>query len=394
MGQYAKITPEGTKDYLFEECVARATVQRQLTEVFERYGYVPVTTPHLEFYDVFRRPSADWLSEKLYSVTDSRGRLLVMRPDSTLPIARIAATRLQHAALPLRLCYHQSVFRRAQLYSGNNDETMQSGVELIGAQGLRADLEILSCAVQALQACDAAEFRIELGHAGVFNLLAEGLGADDELKQRLADAIEAKNLPALEDLLTPYSGAAAETLRRLPGLFGGGEVLAGVRTLFKSKALRAALDYLTALYDALAALGLQEVVDIDLGLVHGHNYYTGLVFRGYMQSSGHTVLSGGRYDALLAEFGRPAPAAGFGLVIDPLAEALLERRAVPQALVPDELVYGEAGNEAAALLYAKEQRAAGLRCEIAMQGTREEAAAYADARGIVKMTVVGDSALS
>ena len=391
MRQYAKITPQGTKDYLFEECYARTEAQRTLTGVFERYGYAPVATPHLEFHDVFRRASADWLADRLYSATDSRGRLLVLRPDSTLPIARVAATRLQDAALPLRLYYHQSVFRRSRFYSGNGDETMQSGVELLGAAGLRADLEILACAAEALRAC-GANFCIELGHADIFKCLAEGLGANDDVRDGLVACIESKNLPALQELLAPYGETATvKALLELPRLFGGAEVLVRAKALFKGAAARKALAYLTELFAALEALGLHECIDIDLGLVHGQQYYTGLVFRGYMEGSGKTVLSGGRYDGLLAEFGRPAAAVGFGIELDFLAKAMLESGRAEALPKPEALIFGEAGYEAAALARAQAMRAEGAKCLCSAEGSLEEAVNFAKEQGIPRVIVVDEN---
>ncbi|MDR3314714.1 MAG: ATP phosphoribosyltransferase regulatory subunit [Oscillospiraceae bacterium] len=389
MKRYAKITPEGTKDSLFAECAAQAAVQGKLTQVFESYGYAPVMTPHLEFQDVFLRQSADWLAERLYHATDSTGHLLVLRPDNTLPIARVAATRLREAAFPLRLYTHQSVFRRSRFYSGRNDEIRQSGVELLGAQGLRADLEILLCAVDALRACESPRFRLELGHAGVFRSLADALQPDEDTRAALVRCIETKNYPALEALLAPLGGSdEAEALRQLPRLFGGAEVLAKAEKLFRGTQAGAALLYLQRLYAALQALDLQDVIDIDLGLVHGQDYYTGFVFRGYMEGSGVTLLSGGRYDGLLAEFGRPAAAVGFAVGSEPLAEALLESGKVPAQPAPDVLIFAPAGLEATALAHMAQRRGEGLRCELAMVETMEEARQYARRCGIAKIAVV------
>ena len=112
MKNYAKLTPEGTRDYLFEESDARRTVERRLSDLFKAHGYRRIITPTYEFFDVFNRESAGALPEAMYSMTDAYGRLLVLRPDSTLPIARVAATRLQGASLPIRLYYDQNVFTR------------------------------------------------------------------------------------------------------------------------------------------------------------------------------------------------------------------------------------------------------------------------------------------
>ncbi len=388
MKRYEKITPEGTKDSLFAECVAQEAVQGKLTQVFESYGYAPVMTPHLEFQDLFLRPSAAWLSERLYHTTDSNGHLLVLRPDNTLPIARVAVTRLREAELPLRLYTHQSVFRRTRSYSGGNDEIHQSGVELLGAQGLRADLEILLCAVDALRTCGCPRFRLELGHAEIFRTLADALNPDEETRAALVRCIETKNYPALEVLLQPFVSAEASALRQLPRLFGGGEVLGKATALFRGTKAAESLDYLKQLYNALEALHLEDVIDIDLGLVHGQDYYTGLVFRGYIEGSGVTPLSGGRYDGLLAELGRPAAAVGFAVRAEPLAEALLNSEGAPQIPAPALLVFAPPGLEAPALRHIAERRAEGLRCELAMVDTMEEARQYARRRGITKIAVV------
>ena len=104
MRNYDLITPEGTKDLLFGECIVRRDVERTLMELFRSRGYSEVITPGLEFYDVFNLKSRYFHQENLYKLTDSKGRLLVMRPDSTMPIARVVATRLRDAVLPLMLC--------------------------------------------------------------------------------------------------------------------------------------------------------------------------------------------------------------------------------------------------------------------------------------------------
>ena len=111
MRKYDLITPEGTKDFLFEECYVRREIEQNLHDLFHSKGYSELTTPGLEFFDVFQSESGHYPQERLYKLTDSKGRLLVLRPESTMPIARVTATRLRDASLPLRLCYTQSVYR-------------------------------------------------------------------------------------------------------------------------------------------------------------------------------------------------------------------------------------------------------------------------------------------
>lgn len=387
--RYARATPEGTRDLLFEECAARREVEGRLSGLFKARGYNRVITPALEFFDVFDRESAGMPLETLYNVTDSQGRLMVLRPDNTLPIARIAATRLRDEAIPLRLFYAQNVFRRNPGLTGRRDETAQSGIELIGASGLRADLEILTTAVDALEQCGAPDFRIEIGHAGFSSALFQALEADDALREEIVELTEMKNYAALNDALDQVGETqAARAVRRLPRLFGGEEVLDEAASLYDGEKAVESLEYLRSIYRLLMQLGLQNQVNIDLGLVHRGNYYTGAVFRGYIEGSGVTVLSGGRYDGLLGEFGAPMPATGFGVEVDALACAMCERgdSAAPKAA--DVLVFGIDGCEVRALSYARALNAQGLVCENCVLDSSEAARAYAARKGITRLDVV------
>ncbi len=387
--RYERATPEGTRDLLFEECAARREVESTLSRLFKARGYNRVITPTLEFFDVFDRESAGMPLETLYNVTDARGRLMVLRPDNTLPIARIAATRLRDETIPLRLFYSQNVFRRNPGLTGRRDESAQSGIELIGASGLRADLEILTTAVDALEQCGAPDFRIEIGHAGFSSALFQALEADETLREEIAELIEMKNYAALNDALDQAGDTqAARAIRRLPRLFGGEEVLDEAAALYDDQRALEPLSYLRNIYRLLMQLGLQNKVNIDLGLVHRGNYYTGVVFRGYIEGLGVTVLSGGRYDGLLGEFGSPMPATGFGVEVDALACAMCARGDAAAPKAADVLVFGVDGYEVRALSYARSLNEQGLVCENCVLDSAEAARDYAARKGIGRLDVV------
>lgn len=162
MKRLYQVTPEGTKDYLFHDCAARRQVTQTLSTLFSLRGYQEVMTPTLEYYDMFSSGASGIPQEMLYKTTDLRGRLLCMRPDSTMPIARLVGARLKDAVTPIRLFYSQNVFRVSPVMSGRNDEIMQSGIELIGAAGKRADLEVIVTAIEAIEAFGIHNYRIEL----------------------------------------------------------------------------------------------------------------------------------------------------------------------------------------------------------------------------------------
>ena len=200
MRTYNKVTPEGTKDLLFEECLIHRAVERKLTAVFAARGFHEVVTPGMEFMDVFDPEVSGIAPEIMYKMSDRRGRLIVMRPDSTMPIARLAATRLQKEEKPLRLYYTQRIYRNHPNLTGRSDEVLQAGVELLGAGGKRADLEAICTAVESLSSC-TPDFRLELGHAGFFRAIADGLPITADQREEIRSLIESKNYAALESLL-------------------------------------------------------------------------------------------------------------------------------------------------------------------------------------------------
>ena len=307
-------TPEGTRDRLFSECLERRQVQSVLVELFRRRGYTEVITPEVEFYDLFVQSGNPIPQEAMLKIIDRSGQIMVMRPDCTAPIARVAATKLKTQPLPQRLYYDQTVFRDRTAHAGGSREIAQCGVEMIGAVGDKADLEMVALAVDALRCCGLAQFHIELGHAGFYRTLAGRMEMGPDEMERLRGAIEGKNFALLNDLLEPYQDQkACAALRRLPYLFGGVEVLDEARALAGPCD---SLDRLGWLYGELSAAGYGDHVRFDLGLVHQLDYYTGLVFRGYAEGVGATVLSGGRYDGLMEQFGRKAEAIGFAVDVD------------------------------------------------------------------------------
>ena len=354
----SKITPEGTRDLLFEECRARREVQARLCKVFTLRGYREVTTPGLEYFDVFNLPGAAIPQQEMYKCTDNHGRLVVFRPDSTLPIARMAASRLQGRKRPLRFFYSQTIYRNRPDLSGRSDESAQMGIELMGAGGLRADLEVIAAAVAALSAC-VPDFRVEIGHARFFQALADQLPLTDGEKEALRDTI-----------------------------FGGEEALKDAERWFQDGETQEILDYLKRLYQALGELGLGGRLMVDLGLVQRNDYYTGVVFSAYVHQRGDAVLMGGRYDSLCEKFGDPMPAVGFSLDLDAVADlqaAALEGEEAVQALV-----YGEPGYEIQGQRLVNALAGQGVLCESSLFQSQEETLRYAKENNIPRVFLVGE----
>ncbi len=389
MRRYDLITPEGTRDYLFEECYVKRAAEAEIHAIFKRMGYAELITPGLEFYDVFDLNSRYFPQEELYKLTDSKGRLLVLRPDSTMPIARVVATRLKDAMLPLRLFYNQPVYRFEPSLKGRSDEIVQTGIELIGSASRMADVEIISAAVSVLSSV-GVNYSLELGDVGIFRELMHSLNATPAQKEEIRSLIEEKNYPALNDLLDHMGdNRITKALKKLPTLFGGEEVFDKAAALFQDARIEMLLQQLKELYLEICELNQNGKITVDLGLVNKTDYYTGLVIKGYLEGCGEEVLSGGRYDKLLSEFGYDIPAVGMAVNVDAVASAAA-KLCKPQLPTPDVLVAAADGYEAQAVAVAEKFRREGRIVEHALFSDMELVHEYARDKNIGKIIIVSE----
>lgn len=388
MKKNLKITPEGTKDYLFKECTAVDYVCKKIQKVFENHQFHRVITPALEYYDLFSTESSGISAESMFKTTDNSGKIVVVRPDSTLPIARLVSTRMQNEVLPVRLYYNQAVYRNNPSLTGRSNEIMQMGVELIGSKGKRADLEVITTAIQSLKAvCD--DFRIEVGHSVLFASLVDSLNIDEDLKERIKDSIENKNYSALNFILdTLEQNDTVKAIRTFPSLFGGEEVFEKAEKLIKLPKALEALDYLKSLYKDLCKLDMEDKIIVDLGLVQQNEYYSGIVFTGYAIGYGDAILSGGRYDDIFSDFNNNMGASGFAININHLAE---EARYRSKSNVPEVLVFAKSDNDIMkAILYTEELVKSGVRAQFSDLSDEDEAREFALKLGIKKFEIIGD----
>ncbi len=389
MKNYDLITPEGTKDYLFDESIIIRNVENTLVELFKSCGYSEIITPGLEFYDVFNLNSRYFPQENLYKLTDSKGRLIVVRPDITIPIARVVATRLRDAMLPLKLFYNQTVYRTEPALKGRSDEIVQTGIELIGSQLKMADLEVISTAVTALKSF-GMEFSLEIGNIGIFKELVNKLEVTDNVKENIRCLIETKNFPALNDLLDSLgNNSVIYALKKLPALFGGEEVFEKAEEIMPDENIKKILEDLRDIYHDVSRLcGDEGSITVDLGLVNETDYYTDLIIKGYLQGYGDEVLSGGRYDKLISEFGYDVPAIGFAVNVNAVAKLIEKNGIIPAMPRIDAIVYAENGFEVNAIKTAQSLREQGLTVETALFDDIETVRSYAIERQIPRVIVV------
>jgi len=326
MNNWKRHIPEGSRDILFEDCSNKVDIINVLRKLYIGSGFLEVISPTLEFYDVFQGDNLSIEQEKMYKLFDNTGKILVLRPDMTMPIARIVATKLKDSLYPLRICYSGNIFRKNENWEGKVSETTQSGIEVIGSESPKVDAEVIITAIQALLAIGVKKFELEIGQAEFFKGLIEDIDLDEEEMENLRMLVENKNFGALREFIEEKEAVLGnknlEALKKLPELFGGIEILDDARLLTKNKKAQGAIDTIENIYKRIECVGLGDYISIDLGMVQHIDYYTGITFRGYSSKVGTTIISGGRYDNLISKFGTAMPAVGFAINVDNILSVL------------------------------------------------------------------------
>jgi ATP phosphoribosyltransferase regulatory subunit len=321
--------PGGMRYYFGREARLRRAVETAAMSVFDGWGFEEIATPSVDYYALFERGMGHVEARRAFRFADTDGRLLALRPDITSSVARAAATLFAGAPRPLRFCYAASVFRQLPHSRAEwRRQGRQLGCELIGAGRADADVEVLAIAAEVLERLGlGGSYRVTLNHVGVFNGVAEQLGLSPEAREEMRQLVDARDAGALGEFLKTLgrSDATAERAARLARLSAGRALPEGARDIFSNERSRAALDELEHLLSAVETLGLGEGFSVDLSDVSGLDYYTGLVFKVYVEGAGARVGGGGRYDDLTANFGRREPAIGFVLDLDALTDILSRR---------------------------------------------------------------------
>jgi ATP phosphoribosyltransferase regulatory subunit len=352
--------PPGVRDLLPAEAGTKREIETKFAQLVHAWGYQEVSTPIYEYYEnILVKESSQ--EDKLFKFLDRNGHLLVLRPDMTLPIARLAATGLKTETLPLRLFYTGHAFLYESPQAGRQREFYQAGVEILGDSSADADAETVILAVKSLLAVGIQEFQISLGHVGIFHGLADDLGLPVVEKEELKTAIGNKDFVLLRELLSRFMIAPADQSRLLKvlNLRGSAKVLVEARQLIGGGRAQSALDNLEEIYAVLQAYGVESQVALDFGLLRELDYYTGAVFEGYTGSIGFPLCGGGRYDNLTGQFGHDLPATGFALGVDKLMLVLDRQGALNREVCCDYLIRYTREQRSEAVRQASELRQAG-----------------------------------
>ena len=265
MNRFKRRLPEGVQDYMPGECGIKREIEAKLAEVFYSEGFDMVEPPSFEYYDVFSSGVGSYFQEDMIKFFDLAGRILVLRPDLTVPIARMVSTYAEDEG-ELRLSYIGNAYAQAAYNMGQRAEFSQAGIELIGREDTGADAETVALAIRSILAVGIEDFKLDIGHVGLFNGIIKEAGIDEETAERIRSLIDAKNTVELEFMLTK-AGIAEEYAKRLlalPELFGGEETFERARQISCSSECDAAIADLEEIYGLLCDFGYKNYISLDL----------------------------------------------------------------------------------------------------------------------------------
>lgn len=311
----ANYTIDGFENIQYQGFGKLKYIENVLTGLYARFGYCQVETPTFEAYD-FYSGEEGMDPDELFKLISSTGKVLALKPDATLPIARMAAINHHDPDEIIKFSYLTNIYRNFSAPEIQKKETTQAGIEYFGNHTPECDGEVIALAILSLRLAGVDDIHIDIGHVGFINALLDELDLTPEERETLFTFIENKNLADIREFLKgkDIPEEKKRVIKRLPRLYGDPEkVFSEMRSLSLNDGMVQAVDELAAIIRHLKDLGLSDCVAIDLGFTNSMNYYSGMILKGYIENYGESVVNGGRYDDMSRKFGIDRPACGFGI---------------------------------------------------------------------------------
>ena len=299
----------------------------RLRTLYRQYGYSQYRMSRFEEYSLYSENKAFLASSEIITFTGGGGKLMALRPDVTLSIVK----NTKDSGEMKKLYYNENVYRS----DGHElKEQMQVGLECIGDLDIYSMAEVLMLARKSLEipgesAGNNAVSCIDISHMGFINGVMQSENLNAEQSAEILKRVSEKNVPGLNAICEQLglSDRFRERATTLAALYGSyDETFAGLRSLSDNKETDAALHEIESIYNVLRRLGTEQGINLDFSIVNDLNYYSGVIFQGYIEGVPTKVLSGGRYDTLLRKFGKSYGALGFAVYLD-----LLENLEPPRA---------------------------------------------------------------
>ncbi|MEP7384093.1 MAG: histidine--tRNA ligase [Gemmatimonadota bacterium] len=392
----------GFRDFYPEQFAQRAWLFQRWREVARRFGYAEYDGPPLEPLDLYTKKSGEEIVGQLYNFEDKGGRQVSLRPEMTPTVARMVAARANALRKPVRWFSIPQLFRYERQQKGRLREHFQLNVDIFGEADVAADAELLAVACEIMRACGLGpdEVVARVSDRRLLTALVRGAGVTDELIGAVFAAVDKIEREPRESLLKKLAdaGVASDVGTRVLDLVQASDFDA-LRSEFAGDAeVTASLDRFDAYRALLEAHGVSEYLKLDLTIVRGLAYYTGIVFELFdAKGEFRAVCGGGRYDNLLAALGGvDMPALGFGMGDVVLGELLKARGKLPSGAPAIDYWVApvETTHRLSAIEVARRLRADGLSVEYPLKAQalskQLKAAQAAGARHVV---FVGDAFL-
>ena len=321
-------TARGFRDILPKEALARERICATVRDCFADHGYLPVETPLLEDRASLERGGR--IKNTPFQLFDADGNLLMLRPDLTLPVARLVAGHIRDEELPARFRYNAPVVREQQSLRGQPRQFTQLGIELVGTDGAASEVEVVSLLAEVMETLEVPAWRLVFGSVTPLTGLLSNCSPSVEFSAQVLALVHDSDLVSLDELVdaTPeLKPSAARALHAVPRMHGGVEVIDAIDALLAEADVPPAERGTAELKALVGALLFAEGrASFDFSIINSFDYYTGIIFKGYAEGIAASLASGGRYDAVLANLGRPGLAAcGFALSLERLQEVLGEQ---------------------------------------------------------------------
>ncbi|MEH7300890.1 ATP phosphoribosyltransferase regulatory subunit [Neobacillus drentensis] len=314
--------PLGMRDTLPELYEKKDGVRTYMSDTMKLWGYQFIETPTLEYYETVGAASAI-ADQQLFKLLDKEGHTLVLRPDMTAPIARVAASKLLEEDLPVRLAYSANVFRAQQREGGRPAEFEQIGVECLNEDTVSCDGEVIALLISSLKKAGLPQFQVSVGHVGFAQELFVQILGTNGRANALRKFLFEKNYVGYREHVNSLqlSSIDKQRLLKLLQLRGGEEVIGQALDIIENDKGKQAIVELKELWDVIKDYGVEEYVKFDFTIVSHMSYYSGILFEAYAGNVGFPIGNGGRY-SLIEKFGKKASATGFAVRVDMLLEAL------------------------------------------------------------------------
>ena len=363
----------GFRDFYPEDFAARAFILNTWRDVARRFGFVEYDGPPLEPLDLYTKKSGDEIVGQLYNFTDKGDRQVALRPEMTPTFARMVGARVNALRKPVRWFSIPQLFRYERQQKGRLREHFQLNVDIVGETDVAADAELMAVAIECMRGfgLGPGDVRARVSDRRLLLAILRALMVEDA---HVADAFavvdkldrQPRDVSVEKLRAAGVNASATERLVSLKDL----DSVQAIRTAFPDKAVGECLDAFARYLADAEALGVREWIEIDLTIVRGLAYYTGIVFELFdAQGEFRAICGGGRYDTLLASLGgADAPALGFGMGDVVLGELLKARGKMPAAAAAIDywVAYDEAGQRAKAMRVATSLRRSGKAVEYAL----------------------------